>query len=59
MPCSTQFMMVTVLAGLAGISIAAGSAISDQTGPCEIRIADGARWRKGVVGLHGFRFVCD
>ena len=52
-------MMVTVLAGLAGISIAAGSAISDQTGPCEIRIADGARWRKGVVGLHGFRFVCD
>ena len=59
MPHSTKFMMACVLAVLAGISVAAGTAISYQKGPCEIRVIDGSAWRKGVVGLHHMRSVCD
>ena len=59
MPHSTKFMMACVLAVLAGISIAAGAAISHQTGPCEVRVIDGSAWRKGVVGLLGMRSLCD
>ena len=32
-------MMASVVAGLAGIFIAAGAAISHQAGPCEISVA--------------------
>ena len=59
MPHSTKFMMACVLAALAGISIASGTAISHQKGPCEIRVIDGSAWRKGVVGLQGMKSVCD
>ena len=40
MPYSTKFIMACVLAALAGISIASGTAISHQKGPCEIRVID-------------------
>ena len=58
MPRSTQFMMASVVAGLAGIFIAAGAAISHQAGPCEISVADGSPSRKRAVRLYGIRLIC-
>ena len=52
-------MMASVLAGLAGIFIAAGAAISNQAGPCELSVADGSPVRKGAVRLHGLRLRCS
>jgi hypothetical protein len=52
-------MMGCVLAGLGAISIAAGAAISHQTGHCRLKVTDGTALRTGVLGLNGLGVVCE
>jgi|MDSW01.1.fsa_nt_gb hypothetical protein len=59
MPNSTKFMMGCVLAGLGAISIAAGAAISHQTGNCRLKVTDGTALSTGVLGLNGLSVVCE
>ena len=59
MPCSTKFMLACLLAGLAGLSIAAGAAISHQAGACRIEFTNGSASRQGGRTIRGLSFVCD
>ena len=57
MPGSTKFMMGSVVCCLAGLSLAAGVALSHQAGTCRIEVADRADWERGAEGVRGLRFV--
>ena len=59
MPCSTKFMMGCVVCCLAGLSIAAGAAISHQAGACNVEVIDNTDWATTAVGVRGLRFVCE